>query len=190
MQPPKLCWFLVRDAGLWPFIIVRMDMRYWSSLTSRNAWYSVVINVIGVVQAAILIQGRGLMHFGFVTQVFSTWEWRKQTEKFPQYVGASFGVLRFGSGAIIELDAIVRTTTTWHRRLTINSRPFGTLLEGYVLLLDYSEPLLFFCDEELSCHVNGKVCDPSFSGTCFLFAVSFYFLEIPNAASTKRRNES
>jgi len=109
---------------------------------------------------------------------------RKQTEKFPQYVGASFGVLRVRNGAIIDLDAIVRTTTTWHRRLTINSRPFGTLLEGYVLLLDYSDPLFFV----MACHVNGKVCDPPFSGTCFLFAISLYSLEIPNAAWTKRRS--
>lgn len=152
MQPPKLCWFLAWDAWrcpkfylrLWPFIIVRMDMRYWSLLTSRNTWYSVVINVIGLVQAASLIQGRGPMHFGFVTQVFSAWEWRKQAEKFPQYVGASFGVLRFRNGAIIELDAIVRTTTTWHQRLTINSRPFRTLLEGYVCICwNIQTPLLF-----------------------------------------------
>ena len=46
----------------------------------------------------------------------------------------------------------------------------------------------FSCDEALACHVNGKVCDPSFSGTCFLFAISLYSFEIPNAASTKRRS--
>jgi len=60
----------------------------------------------------------------------------------------------------------------------------------YVYVGLFKPPPFFFCDEELACHVNGKVCDPSFSGTCFLFAVSFCSLEIQNAASTKRRIES